>query len=376
MSIDGVGRSGFQQPSPSETAGSQGAGAPAAGTIGTTTLNAQDMQRILREMAGLTASQSAARPDAPTGAPPLAPPTTRLSPEDAVLILQSLQNKLADSQIGTAKEGIKMDADKKAALHQESIKKLTEAAEKLAKAGDLGVFSKILGIAAKVAALVGAIAGIVASVAMIAATGGAATPAAVILLTVSIVSAVGTVADLAATVASEISIANGGPDLSISGMLTSMFTECAKLCGASEEEAKKFGQTAAIVAQVAVAVIMTVASLATIPMTGGASVATTISSIGEAAKVIGAVASIAGAGVQIGGASVNIAKGVLENEAAQATADQLDLAKIIQKLQQQMMENTERVEEMVEMIQDSTSRVASIVSSAGETRSNVVRNMV
>lgn len=378
MTVENVGRASSLFP---QTIGGEGERPGGAGKTG---LSTPDMAAILGEMSKLAqggapsgATKGAARDAvAPPGAPSLEPPTLNLSSEDAILMLQSLQNKLTEGQLGTAKEGVRMDSEKKEALHQEAMKKLEEAAKKLQEAGGLGILNKVLNVFAKLAAFVASLAGVIAAIGMIACTAGAATPAAILLLGVSVVGMVSSAVDLGTTVANEISQASGGPDLTMSGLLSSAMTEIAKGMGASEEDAKKIGQWGAMAAQVTVAVTMAVVSLAAIPFTGGASATAGISSIVNVAKAISAYANIQGAVVSMASAGVSVGKGVMEYQATEAQADKLDIEKMIQKLQKQMEEGVDRIEDLMTQIQEATSRVASIVAGAGETRLQIARNMV
>lgn len=207
MSIDSIGRSSAQMSMPTGV----GTELQTTQTQGSAGLSQAAMATILKEMQELTTGTDKPGAKAPTGAPALSQPIMNFSAEDSALILQSMQNKLTESQISTAKEGIKLDQEQKQRLHEEALKKIDEIAKKLAESNKFGVFGKVFSIAAKVATVAASIAGCVAAVAILVGTGGAGTPAAVALLAISATSLVLATVDLA----SDISQAAGGPAFSL-----------------------------------------------------------------------------------------------------------------------------------------------------------------
>lgn len=368
MSIDGLGRSSTTQLT--QTATGDPVQITQAG--GGEAITAARLAAILQEMQAVAGGLEKPDVQAPPGAPALTPPAQSFSSEDAVLLLQSMQNKLSESQMNTAKEGIKLDQEQKKSLNEEVMKKIEEAAAKLAEANKLGVFGKVLGILSKVAAIAGAIAGCVAAVAMTVGTAGAATPAAVALMAISATSLVLSVADLA----SDISQAAGGPAFSLGAGIGAAVTEILKSTGMDPKDAEMAGNIAGMVADVAITISLAIASICVAPFTGGASLAGTAASVAKFAKIAGDVANIAGGVVDMASAGTNIAKGVYEYEAAGAQADKLDIDKIIEKLQQQLQENTERVEDLVQQLEESMQAVNSILAGSHDSQMQITRRMV
>lgn len=368
MSVDSIGRAGSPPPMPSGVgADIQATQAGAAGGVSNASLAA-----ILKEMQDLTVGQDKSGAKAPPGAPALAPPSKNFSAEDSALILQTMQNKLTDSQIKTTKEGIKLDQEQKQRLHEEAMKKIEEAAKKLAESNKLGVFGKVFGIISKVATIAASIAGCVAAVALMAGTAGAGTPAAIALFAISATSLTLATVDLA----SDISQAAGGPAFSLGGGIGKAVTEILKATGMDEDKAEMAGQITGMVVDVAVAVSLAVASIAVAPFTGGASLTATAASVAKFAQIAGAVANGVGGVVDVVSTGTSIAQGVNRYEATNAQADKLDIDKIIEKLQQQIQDNTERVEELVQQMEEAMQAVNSILAGSNETQMQIARRMV
>ncbi|WP_142848242.1 type III secretion system translocon subunit SctE [Telmatospirillum sp. J64-1] len=359
MSVDGLGRSGVLPTQTPTTTGTEAAGP-----------NLQQLvQKVVGDLSKVAMPKDSKGTSAPPGAPRLEAPKMSFSADDAVLILGSLQNKLNESQLKTAKEGIQMDAKKKDELHQEAMKKLEEAAKKLAEASKSSFFGKIFGFISKIATLVASAVAVAAAAALTAATGGAAAP----LLVVACIGMSIAIVDTVATIANEISQALGGPDLTINGLITAAVTEIAKAFGADEEKAKEIAGWTAMAIQVAVAVAMAVASIAATVATGGAAAGSMVQSFATTANVISGIVQGGLAAAQ-GGISINTA--VKEKQATNAQADKLDIQKLMLKVQQQMEEEADRVRELVQQLDEGMQRVSSIVAAGGETRMQISRNMI
>lgn len=370
MSVDGIARGGAM---PLTDAG-VGAGRVNSGqALQTGGVNEARLAAILQEMQELSAKDSDnGETPPPSGGPSIDPPKQTISPEDATLLLQAMQSKLTDSQIKTAKEGIKMDAEQKDRLHQESMKKIEEAAKKLAKSNKFGIAGKVLGIVAKVATVAASIAGCVAAAALMVGSFGVGTPAAAALFAISATSLVMASVDLA----SDISQAAGGPAFSLATGVSAAVTKALVAMGVDEKDAERAGQFTGMVVEVAVAIGMAAASFAVAPFTGGASLTGTVASVAKFAKVASAIANLAGGVVETASAGVTAAKGAYEYQAANAKADKLDIDKIIQKLQQQLEENTDRVEELVQQIEEAMQAVNSIIAGSSDTKMQIARRMV
>lgn len=346
------------------------------GTGQASPVSAERMSRILAEMAKLNATPLRADKDlpAPPGAPPLTPPTRNFSADEAVLILGALQSKLTDSQVKTAKESIKIDAQRKEVLHQEAMKKLEEAAKKIEEANTMGIFNKIFSYIGKAIGVVASVIGCIAAVALLAS--GVGTAAGVALLTLSVVGLALSAGDLVMSVANEISQAHGGPDLTIHGLMAKGFTELLKAFGVDEKQAEMIGQIAASAVEVVVAVSLAIATSVAAFFTGGAAAAGTAAAIAKVCKTVGSLVNVANGVISTAGGALTVARSVTSYEATMAQADKLDIVKIIQKLQQQIKDNADRVQELVQKLDEGITRVSSIIASGGETRMQIARRMV
>jgi len=290
----------------------------------------------------------------PPGAPALEPPAEHFDMESIALVLGALQSKLSELQLGTAKEQVKLDQAKKDELHKEAIKKIEDAAKKLAEAASKRKLGFIFNIFSKIATLVAAV---VATAVATAVTGGAATP----LLVVALVGLGMAVMD----VADSISQACGGPSLSVNALVGNLATLIAKELGADEDKAKQIGTWVGMGVQVALS-IATVAVTFTNPA-AAASVA---------AKTVTGITSLVQAGTSIaqGGIAIDAAK--KESEAMQIQADKLDIDKLIKALQAKMEESAEEIRKVMKEIDEAMQNVSAIINGMGESRQQIARNMV
>lgn len=367
---------GIQGGGPLPVATSKAAGeAPqaAAGASGTRRLDPQQMQQLLREIPALPAAGGS---PAPTGAPALPPPEMQFSAEDAVLILRNLQRKATESQLKSASEGVKVDAQKKQELHQKAMQKLQDAAAKTEEAKILGYVTKGLGIAAKVLGIVGGAALVATGVAVCVGSAGIGVVAGAAMAALGAALMGAAALDLAADVASGISQALGGPDLSLMALASKAVEEILELCGVPEEYAALAGTITVAAVQLAVAVGVGLACLLMVPFTAGAGLAGTAAAIAFAGNVLSTTGGVIGGVVSVGSGAVGIGQSAATFQADSARADKFDLDAVMTKLQQVIMAEQDRIEELVKGMDEAMSRLSSMISSSGDTRMAIARRMV
>lgn len=350
-------------------------GAPAVtGTQPPDRLEPGQIQSILREIRLL--STGGGESPAPAGAPALPPPEEHFSAEDAALILGSLHSKLTESQLKNAADGVKVDAQKKKELHQEAVQRLQDAAAKANESKIAGIVVRALGIAAKIAGVVGGAALLVTGIAVTAGTAGIATVAGVAMMCLGGAIMGACALDLVMDVAGCISMAFGGPDLSLMALASKAVEEILKACGVPEEYAPLAGTLITAAVQVAVALAVGAACLALVPFTAGAGLAGTAAAIAFAGSVLSTSSSAFSGVISIATGGAGIWKSAASYQADSARADKLDFDRMITKLQEVILAEQDRIEDLVKGLEEAMSRISSMISSAGNTRMEIARRMV
>ena len=389
------------------------AGQVQAGTIDPSKLMAELLKALdVTEGAG---NKNVDGRQGPPGAPGLEPPSGDFSADQLSIILAELNNKSADAQMKTAKQGLEISKVQKEEMHKKAIEKLEEAAKKAAEAADKSLGSKILGWFGKIAAFLAAVIATVAAAVATAATGGAAAP----LLALAVMGLVATGMDLANHISQNMT--PPGPEISISKFMTDFATVIlTDVCGMSKEEAKKFapilacvmativspgaaailapdlygGAVAAIAVAagmnpddakwlamaVTLAVTLTVAVVMVVASGGTSLIKDMTKTTADMAKAVGAITQAVGQGVS---GAVNVAQGAIKIDVAHSTRDaelarasKKEFDKMIMVLGKQMEEEKERIKELLENLDQAMTMVSQMIASAGDTRLQQVKNIV
>jgi hypothetical protein len=348
------------------------------------------------------------------GAPRIDTPAEVFSASDMVDLLRSLRSKTQDEQLNTAQKGLESARIKAEKNTEQQLEKIQEWIKKCEEAESKGALGKIFGWVGKIFAFVAAIVAVVAAAAATAATGSAAAP----LLGLAIVGAISATMTLASAISQEY----GGPELSINNMIQQTVGKfLTGVCGVDPEQAKKIckivGGALAIACPVMLALepslvgnmvqsialmagvdekiagyigmALTIAAaigvgIAMAVMTGGSSVASTATEIGN--KVLlssiktlntamtGANAAVSG-GTQIAQGGLNIAKAQKEEQAQKAIADKKDLEAMMLKLQKQMEEGREEMKKIIQQIEESTQLVSKMIAGATDNMTQIAMNM-
>lgn len=342
------------------------------------------------------------------GAPVLEAPVTDFGGDQLALILAALDTKIKEAQGKTAKEGIEAARQQTDSANKRMIGKLQEVIDKQKEAAEKEKENKVWGWIGKIAAVIGAIVAVVAAVALTVATGGAAAP----LLALAVVGLVAATVDLASQINKEIhpdakpftlgsligdAIVEAMDKAGISGdgrvaassfasalgfllmqpdLAGQMAGDAAKANGASEAEIAKITmgvQIAAVVTSIVAMIVVTVAS-------GGSSaaqsVSATVKNLMTAAKVIGAVAEIirGSSGVAQGAIGIEVAE--INQDADESRAAAKKIEAILAQLQSQSEEQTARLKEIIEALDEGMAQFSQMVSAASDQRANQVKNLV
>jgi len=264
---------------------------------------------------------------------------------DLEKLILHLQLKNAEERTKTARDNINVRKDTLASGHKDRMEKLNKSLEKMDKAARTNMFNKIFGwIMAAVA--------VVVAVAACVATGGLA---------------VGPCIGAAIALGSCIMNETGAMDKLIEGIAGGL-----EKLGLSKDAAK-------IIAQVAMALVIMAATIATCGIGAGAAVSSATSSTVNTARMIAeniqkgadvamklmAIAGVISNGV---GAGQNYAAG-------QAQADVTEMTKVLAQLRQQLQDSEDDLQAILELIQDTFSNLVAILDSATDTQKTIAQQM-
>ncbi|WP_129781739.1 YopB/SseC family type III secretion system translocon subunit [Peristeroidobacter soli] len=274
---------------------------------------------------------------APAGGPALAPPQRQMDPSEMAMQVSMLISRIDDAQSNVEQNGLQVSDTQKQEAFKKSNDAIAKAAKKLAQAKHR---QKILGPLATIGKILGSI----AAVALTVCTAGAAAPLAVAMIAYTVV-------DTALTIADSISQAAGGPALDLGSLLQKGFTELAKKCGASDQEAATIGKWTAFGVQAAIALATIAVSIkGVVQMVKGTAQAGGLlaSKLGttafKATKIAGvATQFVAGAtNVTAGGLAISV--GVLSADAAKAQADKTHMDAVAAAIQEAIRNTLDRLQ--------------------------------
>ena len=341
------------------------------------------------------------------GAPAIASPLDNISSDDLIDLLQAMRSKSQDQQLATAKTGLdgsRLDAQRNNEAQQ---KKIQDWIKKCEKADKASLAQKIFGWIGKIFAVIAAAIAVVASVAASPFTGGAS----LALTALAVVGLVGATMSLADQISKEA----GGPEISLSNMMTKLVGGLLKACGVPEEKAEQIGKALAGVLAVAAPVALlvepkllgTVASgiaalsgadpdlVSKIEMgvTIAASVTVGIGMAvagfqfsklaGEAVNItaklttaiMGAVAQTTQGVTAIGQGAAGIAKGVLTADGDKAMADKKALEALMLKINQQMDVQRDDLRKIIQQMEESMQIVSQIMQGTADSMKQITGNI-
>lgn len=339
-------------------------------------------------------------------APTIAEPSEALSAEDMAAMLQVLQSKTLNQQLNAAKQGLQQSSNIAASQNKDQLSKIKEWVGKCEDAAAKAKANAILGWIGKIVGFVAALVATVAAAALTVVTAGAAAP----LLACACIA----LATTGMSLASQISVAKGGPEISVSNLLNTVCQKVFEGMGMSKEDAEKFGhlatgiigiatgavlvdqsvagnlgqgiaelaganqQQAAIVnaaftiaATVAVAAVMIV-------MTGGAELPAQAGQIAAIAMQVGKVVNSAtmvteGALTATQG-GVNIAVAYDKRDAANAQAKSKEIAASLLAVQQKMDEQRDEIKKVLEEIDQGYQLISKMFANQTDTMKQVTSN--
>lgn len=344
------------------------------------------------------------------GLPALSPPNKEFSASDMADLLRALQTISQNAQLKTAKENIESNKIEQQKNNEKQMDKINEWVQKCKEAQKSGLFGKIFG-------WVGAILALVAAVALTVATAGTAGPVMMAVAGIALASAI-------SMVATQISAELGGPEISISSVISMVVGKMLEAFGIESELAEKIanivagagmmlcpatllvdpaalGKMAGAIASVAGAspetagyiamgvglaatltagIILTVATAGA----GGASTAGNVASkIGPAtarnlkgaAQIASGAASVAKGAGNIADGAENIKTAEAQKNAEKALAAKKELEALMARLQASMEEDREKLKEILMAMDESMRMVTQIIGAEADSISQIAENI-
>jgi hypothetical protein len=123
--------------------------------------------------------------------------------------------------------------------------------------------------------------------------------------------------------------------------------------------------------------IMLAASIATlcIPSNAVISIAQASEKLARAASIIGIATKVANGVMTVGNTGVSLAGGILNNQAAQASADTKEIDRILKALQEMTEEEKDLLQQLLDQLQSSVSGVMNLVDAQIQTSRDIVTRM-
>ncbi|KGD93693.1 outer protein B [Achromobacter sp. RTa] len=386
-------------------------GASLPGDAGASAAQAAQATAKVRELLGAFMDMAGSLPDAKgaapgrsdamfngNGAPTLEPPPQSFSANDMIDLLRSIRSKSDAAQIASAKENLASARTKMEKNNEAQLQKIQDYVKKCEEAASKGLLGKIFGWIGKIAAVVFSAIAVVALSAGSVVTGGAAAP----LLALAVMGLIGSTIALADQISKEC----GGPEISLSNLMTTVASKFLQACGVDEETAQRIGKvvagvvglaspallmiepgllgglaggiaelagadqktTMALTMAFAIAAAVTVGAV-TIAASGGASAVSTTS------RVLAAVGQITQGATQIAQGAVKISVAQTKREAEDIQADKKEMDAITRKLQARMEEAQEEITKVIKQMEEGLRMVSQMINGAADSMSQITANI-
>lgn len=406
---------------PGDVAGAGASAAPAGAAAGTdaaltaaravlAALVASGFPGLGETGADASAGATGGGVDNANGAPLLAPAMFTGNVEDIALMLQTAQDNLLNQRLASAKSAIDVASSKAAIGNKDQAQKVQDwikNSEKAHKKHD-GFMGWLTSIFKAIAAVVGVVVAAIATVA----TGGAAAP----LLAVACIGLAGATMSLA----SQISVAAGGPELSLTKLLTQGGTKLFEALGMSHDAAEKAGdifagvvgvgtgaalidpglvgtlatgvakccganaETLAILNAVVttVAVLATAIAMAAMGNVGGvanaaaAATSTAVNAVKTAGTVMAGIGGVTQGVDQVVQGVQTLDRAKAEKAVGDAQADMKENTAKLMRLQNQMEQSRDEIKKVVEQFQSAFEHLSGMLDNASQTSRQINSNFV
>ncbi len=252
-----------------------------------------------------------------------------------MLAIAKLQMRTSELQTDASIEGVMATKDEMALSNEKQLDKLNESIENMEKSNSLGTASKVLswiGIGITMAA----------AVVLTVCSGGAGVPL-LIAATLGLTSMVLT--------------ETGAMDTIVEGLADTL-----QSWGMESDTAKMVSQ---IIISAALILASVAAAWCSCGMASGSSFAT----------IAGVVSGFAGAATSVASGGVGIAKSVVNYDVSQTQADAEELNAWLTKLQAILSEQTEMLEQVMQMLTGNISDTSDILSTIANSNKSIISNM-
>lgn len=385
--------------------GNDGAAADARAQAAQSTARVRELLDAFVGMAGSLPTGKTAGPSPAgdgffngNGAPALEPPAQSFSANDMIDLLRSIRSKSDEAQISSAKENLSAARTKMEKNNEAQLQKIQDYVKKCEEAASKGILGKIFGWIGKIAALVFSAIAVAVLAAGTVASGGAGAP----LLALAVMALISSTISLADQISKEC----GGPEISLSNLMTTVASKFLQACGVDEETAQRIGKVVAgVMGLTSPALLMLepgllgdlaggIAELAgadkttTMALTMAFSLAATIavgavtiaatggaSTLSTMARVVGAAGQITQGVTQVAQGAVNISVAKTKNEADNIQADKKEMDAYARKLQARMEEAQEEITKVIKQMEEGLRQVSQMINGAADSMSQITANI-
>lgn len=332
--------------------------------------DADPRTRAAQQRYHAVAIEHAARSETSAGVatPQLPPPAIKLDASILGPMLLEISTKLSRQQIKMGKEEIRANMKRQEVEHKKALTQIKKAIKAMAKARAERAKAKHAGLFGKIFGWIGTVATAVAGAVLIATGVGAAAGAVMIGLAVNQVVGMATGESLLDRGLEAVGVPKEavpwvGMGITIVAILATMGMGGTAAAGeAAAEVATEAGTAAGEAAETASRSANTMEKVA--------------NAADKAGKVTGAVA-------EAGQGGAGIAKGVYDKEAAgdqkeaeEATAKKLEFQKFLARLQAAQSDERDRLERVIEQLNESTTRVLDMMGNQQATTEQITRNLM
>ena len=341
-----------------------------------------------------------------SGAPALYVPVGRPDMATLILELQQINAKSQQEQTDVTKNNLEANIDKQDKLNQKVADNLKASQEQELEASKSSRLGKIFGWIGKVVAVVAAAVAVAVTGVAAVVSGGAAIP----LLALSTMALVSATMSLANQVSQEL----GGPEISLSNLISSTSVKLLEAFGVDKEDAEKVGKVLVGAAAIAVPILTLIEPQMLGTAAEGISLLAGVSpekaaivgmAVGIAASItvgilVFAATSVASGGLNVLPSAVKLANGIIQTastivkggtmiaagaanidsavkvrDMALMQAQRLDFQTTGQALRQVMKDQQETLNALLQQIQDSMRGVATLISELTQSLSQISNNL-
>lgn len=371
------------------------------GALAATSLSDAQLADLIATKGGASVLPTGTLGVNPDGSPVL-PAALAFSADDMIDLLRNWSSKGQDAQLASQSNKIQADQNMKKANNETQMEKLKEWADKFAESKKQSAVSKIFGWIGKIFAVIASAVFMVIAAGLTGLTAGLGAP----VMALAAMALVGSSMALADQISKEC----GGPEISLSNLITTAVSKTLEACGVDPEVAKRIGKvTAGAIAILLPAALVVEPGLLGTMATGIAELAgADANTVALAGMIVGMVAAltvgIVSGILSGGGAAVNsatkialaitnisnavvqgsmaIAKGTndlkvaeTQRDAELAKAEKEKLMALAILLQTAIDETMEAMKKVIKMMDEGVTLVSQMINSQADSKSQIAFNI-